>query len=155
MARTKQTARRHDSYATASSRARVPGQVVRQTQQIRSKTTSAGKGGNVGGGNNGNNGPTEEKPVDREVRELQNTTHLLIPRAPFLRVVREITQNISPSFRFRAGAIEDLRHAAEAYLIGVFQDANEIADHAGRKGVTTSDVKLVRKIRGDVLKMGK
>lgn len=157
MARTKQTARRHPSFAVSRS-TQLP-EVARMNQQkVQQKSVSrtnrnrgAGGAGGIDGGEVGGG----EKPVDRDVRFLQDTTHLLIPRAPFLRVVRKIAQEIMPSVRFEAGAIEDLRHASEAYLISVFQDCNEIAEHAGRKGITEKDMRLARRIRGDTLKMGK
>lgn len=162
MARTKQTARRHQSYTVSHAQLpEVAREAARKTQQKQRTVSRSNRRGGRGAGGAGAGGAGAEgaeggeRPVDREVRFLQDTTHLLIPRAPFLRVVREIAQEITPTIRFEASAIEDLRHASEAYLISVFQDCNEIAGHAGRKGVTERDMRLARRIRGDTLQMGK
>jgi histone H3/H4 len=57
----------------------------------------------------------------REIRRYQKSTELLIPKLPFSRLVREITQEISVSLRFQSGAMEALQEAAEAYLVNEFE----------------------------------
>lgn len=59
----------------------------------------------------------------REIMRYQKTTELLIPRAPFQRLVREITQEIpgGREMRFQASAIAALQEAAEAALISEFE----------------------------------
>lgn len=42
-----------------------------------------------------------------------------------------------------------LQEAAEAYLIGVFEDANLCAIHAKRVTVMPKDIQLARRIRGE------
>lgn len=60
----------------------------------------------------------------REIRRYQNTTHLLIPRLPFQRLIREITIQYKTDIRYQAVALECLHEAAEAYLVGLFEDTN-------------------------------
>ena len=68
----------------------------------------------------------------REIRRYQKTTNLLIPRAPFLRLVREIAMDFKSYLRFQASAIEALREATETYLIKLFKDCQLCAIHAKR-----------------------
>ena len=58
----------------------------------------------------------------REIRKMQKSTDLLIPRLPFQRLVREITRDITQSdYRFQALAITALQETAEAHLIRMFE----------------------------------
>ena len=67
----------------------------------------------------------------REIRHFQKTTDRLIRRAPFQRLVREITQPLG-TFLWRASALEALQEAAEAFLVQRLEDANICAIHARR-----------------------
>jgi histone H3 len=42
-----------------------------------------------------------------------------------------------------------LQEAAEAYLVGVFEDTNLCAIHAKRVTILLKDLKLARRIRGE------
>ncbi|KAL0236176.1 hypothetical protein GEMRC1_002758 [Eukaryota sp. GEM-RC1] len=66
----------------------------------------------------------------REIRKFQKSTELLIRKLPFQRLVREIAQEFGNELRFQAVAIGALQEAAEAYLVGVFEDTNLCAIHA-------------------------
>jgi histone H3/H4 len=68
----------------------------------------------------------------REIKRYQKTTNLLLPRASFQRVVRSICMEIDSSLRCQAQALLALQEAAEAYLVGVFEDANLCCIHAKR-----------------------
>uniref|UniRef100_A0A7S4P5K3 Core Histone H2A/H2B/H3 domain-containing protein n=1 Tax=Paramoeba aestuarina TaxID=180227 RepID=A0A7S4P5K3_9EUKA len=86
----------------------------------------------------------------REIRYLQKTTLLLIPRLPFARLVREIALDFwrDDTLRFQADALEALQEAAEAYLTLLFEDVNLCAIHAKRVTIQVKDVQLARRIRG-------
>jgi len=84
-----------------------------------------------------------------EIRQFQKTTNLLIRRAPFQRLVRELAQNIFADIRFQATAIEALQEASEAYLVGLFEDTNLCAIHAKRVTIMPKDMQLARRIRGE------
>nr|CDJ89712.1 Histone core domain containing protein [Haemonchus contortus] len=66
----------------------------------------------------------------REIRHLQRTTDLLIPRLPFQRLVREVThqvlkeRGITEDYRWQSNALLALQEASEAYLVGLFEDTN-------------------------------
>lgn len=111
----------------------------------------------IGGGK-----PKEYKRVQRpppkkgtrvlsEIRRLQKTGDLLIPKAPFFRLVREVAHRVDPTteYRFQAQAVAALQEGAEAYLVSIFEDACHAAFHAGRVTVMPRDIQLVRRIRGD------
>lgn len=88
----------------------------------------------------------------KTIRRLQNTTELLIPRAPFHRLVREITQKISGDpidspVRYQVAALQALQEAAESYLIHLFEDTNLLCIHARRVTIMPKDIQLARRIR--------
>ena len=71
--------------------------------------------------------PMQYRPgtvVLREIRCYQKTTELLIRKLPFNRLVREIAQDFKTDLQFQAAAIGALQEAAEAYLVGLFDDTN-------------------------------
>ena len=85
----------------------------------------------------------------REIKRYQKSTDLLLPRAPFQRLVRDICRDIDSDLRFQAQALMALQESAEAYLTGVFEDANLCSIHAQRVTLMKKDMELARRIRGD------
>ena len=80
---------------------------------------------------------------------LLEFTDLLIRKAPFQRLVREIAQDFKSDLRFQGSAVLALQEAAEAYLVGLFEDTNLCAIHAKRVTIMPKDVQLARRIRGE------
>lgn len=93
-----------------------------------------------------------------------------IPKAPFQRLVRELTVDIAKTdqMMFTVGALEALQvswhhlkavesfsnafsiqDGAEAFMIGLFEDTNLAALHARRVTIMPRDMELARRIRGD------
>ncbi|KAH7862548.1 hypothetical protein Vadar_006319 [Vaccinium darrowii] len=69
----------------------------------------------------------------REIRHFQKTWKLLIPAAPLIRTVREISNSFAPQItRWEAEALLAIQEAAEDYLVHLFEDANLCAIHAKR-----------------------
>ncbi|GJN19673.1 hypothetical protein PR202_gb06973 [Eleusine coracana subsp. coracana] len=85
----------------------------------------------------------------REIRKYQKGTELLIRKMPFQRLVREIAQLSHNDLRFQSHAVLALQEAAEAYLVGLFEDTNLCAVHAKRVTIMSKDVHLARRIRGE------
>lgn len=85
----------------------------------------------------------------REIRRYQKTTDLLLLKAPFQRVVRELAQDYKAELRFQSAAIAALQEAAEAYLVDLFEDTNLCAIHAKRVTIMSKDMQLTRRIRGE------
>jgi len=85
----------------------------------------------------------------REIRKYQKSTELLIRKLPFQRLVREIAQDFNSELHFQSAALGALQEAAEAYLTGLFEDANHCAIHAKRVTIMPKDIQLARRIRGE------
>ena len=85
----------------------------------------------------------------REIRHYQKSSALLIRKLPFQRLVREIAQDFKTDLRFQSAAILCLQEAAEAYLVGLFEDTNLCTIHARRVTITPKDPQLARRIRGE------
>jgi histone H3 len=80
----------------------------------------------------------------REIRRYQKSTDLLIRKLPFQRLVREIAQDFKSDLRFQGSAVLALQEAAEAYLVGLFEDTNLCAIHAKRVTIMPKDIQLAR-----------
>ena len=85
----------------------------------------------------------------REIRRYQKSTDLLIRKLPFQRLVREIVQVLKADLRVQAAAVIALQEAAEAYMVGIFEDVQCCAVHAKRVTIMPKDVQLARRIRGE------
>lgn len=88
----------------------------------------------------------------REIRKYQKSTDLLIRKLPFQRLVKEVALGIKNDVRFQSSAMVALQEAAEAYLVGLFEDTNLCAIHARRVTIMVRDMQLARRIRGEKLK---
>lgn len=86
--------------------------------------------------------------VLKEVKRLQNSYNLLIPRLPFQRVVREVLQSVRGNidYRLQAYAIAALHESAEILLTQLFEDATQLANHRSRVTVAVKDYNLARKL---------
>ena len=87
----------------------------------------------------------------REIRRYQKSTELLLRKQPFQRLVREITQDYQrpgDNLRWTSDALLAMQEASEAYLVGLFEDANLCAIHARRVTIFQKDIGLARRIRG-------
>ncbi|XP_010266470.1 PREDICTED: histone H3-like centromeric protein HTR12 isoform X1 [Nelumbo nucifera] len=85
----------------------------------------------------------------REIRRYQKTWTLLIPAAPFIRTVKEISNFYSPEVtRWTAEALVALQEAAEDYLVHLFEDAMLCAIHAKRVTLMQKDWALARRLGG-------
>jgi histone H3 len=85
----------------------------------------------------------------REIRRFQKSTELLIRKLPFQRLVREIANDFKTDLRFQSSAVLALQEAAEAYMVGLFEDTNLCAIHAKRVTIMPKDMQLARRIRGE------
>ena len=85
----------------------------------------------------------------KEIRRLQKTTQLLMKKAPFQRLVRELLQEINTEYRIQGNAVRALHEAAEAFLLRLFEFTNYIAIHCKRVTIMPKDIHLLRKIWDD------
>jgi histone H3/H4 len=88
----------------------------------------------------------------KEIRKMQESTDLLISKSRMAKVIREVTQSVTPpetDFRFTSTAIAALHVAAEAHAVRTFEFSNLAAIHAKRVTIMPKDMQFVRKIRED------
>lgn len=76
----------------------------------------------------------------------------MIRKLPFQKLVREVAQEFKEDLRFQSNAVLALQEAAEAYLVGLFEDTNLCAIHAKRVTIMPKDMQLARRIRGETMK---
>lgn len=133
MARTKQTARKstggkapRKQLATKSARKSISNGGIKKRHRYRPGTVAL-----------------------REIRKYQKSTELLIRKLPFQRLVREIMQSHSMEFRIQSPALLAIQEAAEAYLVGLFEDSNLCAIHGKRVTIMPKDIQLARRLRGE------
>jgi histone H3 len=69
---------------------------------------------------------------------------------PFSRLVREIGQNIKSTVRWKSEAIIGIQEAAEAFIVGLLEDANLCAIHAKRITIMPKDLQLASRIKGKI-----
>ncbi|XP_047324190.1 histone H3-like centromeric protein HTR12 [Impatiens glandulifera] len=85
----------------------------------------------------------------REIRQLQKSTKLLIPVAPFVRTVKEISNFFAPDItRWTAEALLAIQEASEDYLIRLFEEAMLCAIHGKRVTLMKKDWELARRLGG-------
>jgi histone H3 len=117
----------------------------RQLGQKKAKKSAAG------GGSSGMKKSFRWRPGTvalREVRKLQKSTELLVAKAPFSRLVREIAETHKAGLRFQSTAVAAIQEA-EAFVISLLSDANLTALHANRVTALPRDLQLVRRLRGE------
>ena len=92
----------------------------------------------------------------KQIRQYQKSMDLLIRKLPFQRLVREIACDsevikspLCGKVRFQSAAIMALQEAAEAYLVGLFEDTNLCAIHAKRVTIMPKDIQLARRFCGE------
>ena len=87
----------------------------------------------------------------REIRRYQKSTELLIKKAPFWRLCREIMIGFKKDngWRMTLSSVMAQQEATEAYLVGLFEDTNLCAIHAKRVTIFPKDIQLARRIRGE------
>ena len=85
----------------------------------------------------------------KEIKKYQSTGSLLLPKAPFRRIVRDMFQQFFGDLKLAAGIFDPLQEAAEAYLVSLFQDANLLCVHAHRQTITPKSIQIARCIRGE------
>nr|CDS31003.1 centromere specific histone H3 CENP A [Hymenolepis microstoma] len=118
-------------------------------------TSNTSNSNNANSSNDNNNAPRAPQRkrhvkfarlVAAEIRYLQKTTHPLIRRACFARVVRSIGQEKESralNLRWQASALDCLQEATEAFLVDFFSFAARAAAHAKRVTVMVRDFNFI------------
>ena len=85
----------------------------------------------------------------RQIKKFQKSTNLLMRKAPFQRLVRELASGHKEGLRWQASAVAALQEATEAYVTGLLSDSNLCALHAKRVTLMARDLQLARRLRGE------
>ena len=82
----------------------------------------------------------------QQVQKAQATYNLLLPEAPFRRLVREIGEDFKTDLRFTAEAFLALQEVSESYLIETFDMSNIMAIHRGVITIQPKDMQVARMV---------
>ncbi len=85
----------------------------------------------------------------REIRRYQKGTELLLRKAPFQRLVRELATSHKQGLRFQSSAVQAIQEATESWAISLLSDSNLCAIHARRVTLMNKDLHLARRLRGE------
>lgn len=99
-----------------------------------------------------------ERGVLGEIKYLQATTHLVVPRAPFKRIVVDMLQAFqNPQIKAQSGemkinkeALDALQYATEFYGVQRMEAVNLAAIHSGRVTALPKDFTIVKRIEETV-----
>lgn len=89
--------------------------------------------------------------VLREIWQYQKSTRLLLPKAPFSRLVRETLTSHGDQLRMQSLALEALQEATEMYVVQFMEDSYRCTLHRKQVTLKASDMVLVRTLRGTML----
>lgn len=85
----------------------------------------------------------------REIRKFQKSTELLMQKAPFQRLMREVMHDLKhqgqDEFRVTKIAFLVLQEISEKYLTNLFEMAQDFAEHGHRVGIQLADLHLAVK----------
>ena len=83
----------------------------------------------------------------REIQKFQKNTDLLIRKAPFQRLVREIALKFEKSdLRTQSTAVLALQEATEYFMVDVFSNTNLCAMHGKRVTIMNKEMVLACRI---------
>jgi histone H3 len=83
----------------------------------------------------------------RDIKRLSASTHLLLAKRPFQRLIVEISQEFAMGLSFQKQCMESIQESSEAYILEVLKDANFMRKHAGRYTMNESDIRLAVRMR--------
>ncbi len=84
-----------------------------------------------------------------EICHYQNSTELMIAQALFSCLVHEIAVDIKCDLHFQVAVVAAFQEAAEAYLVGLFEDVNLMAIHAKHIMIMPKDIQLAQCIHDE------
>ncbi len=86
----------------------------------------------------------------KEIKFYQSSTGLLMSKAAFERLVREISDKKHIAIRWNKKGIEALQVACEQYITEILKTSNDIAIHSNRVTVHKEDLKLAIAIKANL-----
>eukprot|EP01062_Namystynia_karyoxenos_P004491 TRINITY_DN11591_c0_g1_i5.p2 TRINITY_DN11591_c0_g1~~TRINITY_DN11591_c0_g1_i5.p2 ORF type:complete len:167 (+),score=42.03 TRINITY_DN11591_c0_g1_i5:66-503(+) len=87
----------------------------------------------------------------RDIRHLQKSTRLVLSKASFGRRVRHHLQaDPGKPVKMSPGALHALQEACEAYAVLTLEHGVLLQLHRKRKTLSEADLKIVRRVRGEI-----
>lgn len=81
----------------------------------------------------------KQRRLDKEIKTLQESSDLILPRTTFNRIVRDITND--SEIRYNQDAVEALQTSLEEYATKLFEGSNVLAAVADRDTVYVEDLR--------------
>lgn len=85
--------------------------------------------------------------IENEIKKYENSYKLLVPKKPFIRLVREIASKYKEDLRFTSEALLCLQDCSEHYLVDVFKNTNLLANHDNRESIQLKDMCLQTRLK--------
>lgn len=82
----------------------------------------------------------------QDIKKVQKMTNTILPKASFVRLVREIAQEYKTDIRFNIEAMNILQRGVEDHMLKLYRIANKLAIHADRRSVQPKDLILARNV---------
>ncbi|KAJ7534572.1 hypothetical protein O6H91_13G100400 [Diphasiastrum complanatum] len=83
----------------------------------------------------------------QDIRSYQKSVKFFIPRAPFVRLVKEIVNEFSLGNRVTADAVSAIQESTEMYLTQLFEVSFLCVVHGKRVTILPKDLRLARRLR--------
>ena len=86
-----------------------------------------------------------------EINDYRETTQNFIQKSPFIRLVKEISDEFSEkqfgsNYKWQPEALNLIQEASESFLVELFEDMNVCASHAKRITIKPTDMQAALKI---------
>ena len=89
----------------------------------------------------------------QDIRHLQTKVDSILAWRPFVCLVQEILFKQGP-YKIQRKALIALREVTELHVVELFEGANLACMHRDRCTISSKDLRLVRRLRGDIDKYG-
>ncbi len=87
----------------------------------------------------------------RNIRKYQKSTDLVLQKAPFIRLVRDISKGYKTDVRFNKNTLLAIQHYVEQKVIRMYSVANEMAIFAGRTTVDYKDIQFAVRMKDEAI----
>ena len=78
----------------------------------------------------------------RDIKRLSASTHLLLAKRPFQRLIVEISQEFAMGLSFQKQCMESIQESSEAYILEVLLNADLLRQHARRNTMNEADIQI-------------
>ncbi len=87
----------------------------------------------------------------RNIRKYQGTNDLLLQKAPFIRLVRDISSDYKTDVRYNKDTLIAIQHYIEQKIVRMYETANNLAIFAGRTTVDYKDIQFAVRMKDEAI----